>query len=141
MNTLQSGLGKMKWSREITITTDGHNRGGVLDEEKGQNEVILREYNPENRIFVNWFRIEEEDEWKDINKIVKANPSIIDPSFASLRQRIQQEIVKMPFTPNYFRNFLQSVVIILSQTHKWQLQSGMILSNARKNILLSLQQA
>ena len=106
MNTLQSGLGKMKWSREITITTDGHTRGGVLDEEKRQNEVILREYNPDNRIFVNWFRIEEEDEWKDINKIVKANPSLVDPTFSSLRQRIQQEIVKMPFTPDYFPEFL-----------------------------------
>ena len=106
MNTLQSGLGKMKWSREITITTDGHERGGVLDEEKQQNEVILREYNPNNRIFVNWFRIEEEDEWKDINKIVKANPSLVDPSFFTLRQRIEQEIVKMPYTPEYYPEFL-----------------------------------
>lgn len=106
MNTLQSGLGKMKWSREITITTDGHIRGGVLDDEKEQNSVILREYNPDNRIFINWFRIEEEDEWKDINKIVKANPSLVDPSFSTLRQRIQQEIVDMPFKPEYFPEFL-----------------------------------
>lgn len=106
MNTLQSGLGKMKWSREITITTDGHERGGVLDDEKQQNEVILREYNPSNRIFVNWFRIEEEDEWKDINKIVKANPSLVHPTFFTLRQRIEQEIEKMPFTPEYYPEFL-----------------------------------
>lgn len=106
MNTLQSGLGKMKWSREITITTDGHVRGGVLDDEKEQNRVILQEYNPDNRVFVNWFRIEEEDEWKDINKIVKANPSIIYPQFATLRQRIEQEITKMPGTPDYFPEFL-----------------------------------
>lgn len=106
MNTLQSGLGKMKWSREITITTDGHIRGGVLDDEKEQNTVILREYNPDSRVFVNWFRIEEENEWKDVGKIVKANPSLVDPSFSTLRQRIQQEIVKMPFTPEYFPEFL-----------------------------------
>lgn len=106
MNTLQSGLGKMKWSREITITTDGHERGGVLDDEKEQNTVILKEYNPDNRVFVNWFRIEEEEEWKDINKIVKANPSLVDPSFSTLRQRIQQEIVKMPYTPEYYPEFL-----------------------------------
>lgn len=106
MNTLRSGLGKMQWSREITITTDGHVRGGVLDEEKQQNEVILREYNPENRVFINWFRIEEEDEWKDIDKIVKANPSLTAPSFFSLRQQIKDEIVKMPTTPEYFPEFL-----------------------------------
>ena len=106
MNTLRSGLGKMQWSREITITTDGHERDGVLDKEKSQNEVILREYNPNNRVFINWFRIEEEDEWKDINKIVKANPSLADPSFFSLRQQIQDEIIKMPNTPDYFYEFI-----------------------------------
>lgn len=106
MNTLRSGLGKMQWSREITITTDGHERGGVLDQEKLQNEVILREYNPQNRVFINWFRIEKEEEWKDIDKIVKANPSIADPSFFSLRQQIQDEIIKMPTTPDYFPEFL-----------------------------------
>src|SRR5699024_1383821 len=49
---------------------------------------------------------EEEDEWKDINKIVKANPSLVDPSFSTLRQRIQQEIKEMPFKPEYFPEFL-----------------------------------
>ena len=106
MNTLQSGLGKMKWPRKITITTDGHTRGGVLDDEKEQNRVILREYNPENRIFVNWFRIEEESEWKDIDKLVKANPSLADPSFSVLKEWIKQEIAEMPFKPEYFPEFL-----------------------------------
>lgn len=106
MNTLKSGTGKMKWWREITITTDGHERGGVLDEEKAQNEIILREYDPANRTFVNWFRIEAEEEWKDINKIVKANPSIADPSFYSLRSTIEQEIKLMPSTPDYYPEFL-----------------------------------
>jgi phage terminase large subunit-like protein len=106
MNTLHSGLGKMKWSREITITTDGHVRSGVLDDEKEQNKIILSEYNPDNRIFINWFRIENEEEWKDIDKIVKANPSILDPSFSSLRQQIRQEITKMPYTPDYFPEFM-----------------------------------
>ena len=106
MNTLKSGLGKMQWEREITITTDGHVRGGVLDDEKAQNAEILREYNPENRTFVNWFRIEQEDEWKDVNMIVKANPSIADPSFFSLRSAIQREIADMKSTPDYFPEFL-----------------------------------
>lgn len=106
MNTLRSGLGKTPWSREITITTDGHVRGGVLDEEKEQNKLILAEYNPKNRVFVNWFRIEEESEWRDVNKIVKANPSLADPSFSSLKTQIESEIVKMPTTPEYYPEFL-----------------------------------
>ena len=106
INTLKSGLGKMKWWREITITTDGHVRGGILDDEKQQNEVILREYNPENRTFVNWFRIEEENEWNQIDKLVKANPSLHYPSFYSLRTTIQQEIDGMQATPDYYPEFL-----------------------------------
>ena len=106
MNTLKSGTGKMPWWREITITTDGHIRGGVLDDEKAQNEVILAEYNPKNRTFVNWFRIEHESEWKQMDKLVKANPSLADPSFWSLRSTIEQEIEEMPFKPEYYPEFL-----------------------------------
>ena len=106
MSTLKSGLGKMKWGREITFTTDGLIRGGVLDSEKEQNRVILREYNPMNRIFVNWCRIEDESEWNQIDKIVKANPSIAYPSFSTLRAQIQKEIQEMPFNPDYYPMFL-----------------------------------
>ena len=106
INTLKSGTGKMQWEREITITTDGHVRGGILDDEKAQNEVILREYNPKNRTFVNWFRIEAEEEWNQIDKIVKANPSLISPTFYSLRTTIEREIESMPFTPDYYPEFL-----------------------------------
>lgn len=106
MNTLKSGTGKMPWWREITITTDGHVRGGVLDDEKQQNEVILAEYNPRNRTFVNWFRIEDESEWNQIDKLVKANPSLADPSFWSLRYTIEQEIEDMPFKPEYYPEYL-----------------------------------
>lgn len=106
MNTLTSGLGKMKWSRTITITTDGHERGGVLDKEKQQNEVILSEYNPDNRVFVNWFRIEDEKEWNNIDMVAKANPSILYPSFKSMKKRIKDEIDNMQSTPEYYPEFL-----------------------------------
>ena len=106
MNTLKSGLGKVKWWREITITTDGHNRGGVLDQEKIQNTEILRQYNPANRTFVNWFRIEDESEWCQMDKLVKANPSLASPSFSALRTTIQDEIDNMKFTPGYYSEFL-----------------------------------
>ena len=105
-NTLTSGLGKMKWGRIITITTDGHERGGVLDTEKRQNEEILREYNPANRVMVNWFRIEDEKEWNQIDKVVKANPSIVYPSFRSIKKRIESEIQNMSNTPEYYPEFL-----------------------------------
>ena len=62
MNTLASGLGKVWHGREITITTNGHVRGGVLDRELEQANDILKEYNPLNRTLVFWCRIEDEKE-------------------------------------------------------------------------------
>lgn len=104
MNTLQSGMGKVEEGRIITITTDGHIREGVLDKEKEENKFILSEYNPENSVLVFWCRIEKEEEWKDINKLVKAIPSLND--MPVLKRRIIKEIRDMPTTPDYFKEFM-----------------------------------
>lgn len=104
INTLRSGLGKMPFSREITITTNGHVRGGVFDKEAEENEQILKEYNPNNRTLVFWCHIESEEEWNDINKLIKAIPSLND--FYSLRTQIELEIQRMPFTPDYFPEYM-----------------------------------
>lgn len=106
MSTLKSGLGKVKWWREITITSDGLIRGGVLDDEKQQNEEILRQYNPRNRTFVFWCRIEDDRKWNDMTELTKANPSLFYPSFSALRATIEQEIQDMPFTPDYLPVFM-----------------------------------
>lgn len=104
MNTLKSGLGKVWHGRIITITTDGHIRGAVLDQEKEQNRAILKEYNPMNRTLVFWCRIEEEKEWNQIDKLIKAIPSLND--FPSLKTTIQKEIIDMPFNMDYFPEFM-----------------------------------
>lgn len=104
MNTLKSGLGKMWHGRIITITTDGHVRGGVLDQEKEQNRAILKEYNPMNQTLVFWCRIEDEKEWNQIDKIIKAVPSLDD--FPSLRSMIQKEIQDMPYNMDYFPEYM-----------------------------------
>ncbi|MHA9740260.1 terminase TerL endonuclease subunit [Robinsoniella peoriensis] len=104
MNTLKSGLGKVWHGRIITITTDGHVRGAVLDQEKEQNRAILKEYNPLNRTLVFWCRIEKEEEWDKIDQLVKAIPSLND--FPSLRTTIQKEIIDMPYNQDYFPEFM-----------------------------------
>lgn len=104
MNTLQSGLGKVWHGRIITITTDGHIRGAVLDKEKEQNRAILKEYNPLNRTLVFWCRIEDEKEWNQIDKLVKAIPSLND--FPSLRATIQKEIIDMPYKMDYYPEYM-----------------------------------
>ena len=104
MNTLKSGLGKVWHGRIITITTDGHVREGVLDKEKEQNQAILKEYNPLNRKLVFWCRIEDEKEWNQIDKLVKAIPSLND--FPSLRTTIEKEIMDMPYNMDYFPEYM-----------------------------------
>lgn len=106
MDTLSSGIGKMKWGREITFSTDGLIRGGILDQEKEQAREILRQYDPHNRTLPFICKIEDESEWNQIDKIVKANPSLADPSFAPLRKRIEREIAEMPAKPHYYPTFL-----------------------------------
>ena len=104
MNTLKSGLGKVWHGRIITITTDGHIRGAVLDQEKEQNKAILKEYNPMNRTLVFWCRIEEEAEWNKIDKLIKAIPSLND--FPSLKATIQKEIIDMPYNMDYYPEYM-----------------------------------
>lgn len=104
INTLKSGLGKVKHGREITITTDGHVRGAVLDREKAQNHDILKEYNPLNRTLVFWCRIEDEEEWEKEDKWIKAIPSLND--FSDLKSTIQQEIIDMPYNLEYYPEFM-----------------------------------
>lgn len=106
MNTLKSGMGKIENGRVIEITTDGHIREGVLDKEKSENKDILKQYDPDNSTLVFWCRIEEEEEWKDINKLVKAIPSLEEPSFKTLKRTVTKEIRDMPKHMDYFSEFM-----------------------------------
>lgn len=104
VNTLASGLGKVWHGREITITTNGHVRGGVLDKELDQAADILKEYNSLNRTLVFWCRIEKEEEWKDSKKWIKAIPSLND--FPSLKSTIEKEVLDMPYKMDYYPEFM-----------------------------------
>lgn len=104
INTLRSGLGKVWNGREITISTDGHVRGGVFDKEKEQATEILKKYDPDNRKLIFWCRIEKFEEWDDPTKWIKAIPSLND--FPSLRSTIVQEVKDMKYTQDYFPEFM-----------------------------------
>ena len=104
MNTLMSGLGKVKDPRKITITTDGHVRGGLLDKEKEENKKILSAYDPDNRTLVFICKIDEEKEWNQEEKWIKAIPSIND--FPYLKTEIKNEVRSMSNTPDYYKEFM-----------------------------------
>lgn len=64
----------------------------------------MKEYNPLNRKLVFWCRIEDEKEWNQIDKLVKAIPSLND--FPSLRTTIEKEIMDMPYNMDYFPEYM-----------------------------------
>ena len=105
IDTLTSGLGKVADARNITITSDGLVRGKAMDKLKDRCRDILKEYNPENRTLVYYCHIEEESEWNQEDKWVKAIPSINEPAFRSLKERIKAEVLNMPYTPEYYKTF------------------------------------
>lgn len=106
IDTLSSGLGKVRNWRNITISTCGHEREGVLDKEQEAGQEILSKYDPDNRIFIFWCRIEKKEEWKNPNMWIKAIPSLRHRQFRELRDRIAYEVKDMPNNMDYFPEFM-----------------------------------
>ena len=104
INTLRSGMGKRRNSRVIEISTNGNVRGAVFDRRRQQDVDTLRFYNPENRTFVFWCRIEQESEWEDPACWGKANPSL--DAFPTLRAQMAKEVREMPYNLEYFPEFM-----------------------------------
>lgn len=104
VNTLKSGLGKIRDARVLEITTDGKVRDGYLDREKIKYKDILRRYDPENRTLIFWCRQEAEEEWNNLELLVKANPSL--PYMSTLQTQIKNEIRNMPYNMEYYYEFL-----------------------------------
>lgn len=106
IDTLSSGLGKVRNWRNITISTCGHERDGVLDKEQEAGQGIISKYDPDNRIFIFWCRIRNKEEWKDPNSWVKAIPSLRHWQFRELKDRIAYEVKEMPNNMDYFPEFM-----------------------------------
>lgn len=104
INTLRSGIGKRPNSRIIEISTNGHVRGAVFDRRRQQDADLLSFYNPDNRTFVFWCRIEAEGEWEHPDCWIKANPSLA--FFPTLVSQIAKEVHEMPYNQEYYPEFM-----------------------------------
>lgn len=95
---------------------------------------ILKEYNPENRTLPFWCHIENEEEWKDPNKWIKSIPSLNDSAFAAIKRRIAKAVKDMPYTQDYYPEFMAKRMGYRSATKVLRLQRGMIfLQQIRKS--------
>jgi len=79
VDVFNSGLGKVKHSREFFITTDGFVRGGYLDDLKERAMNVLHGRAPEDRLFPFMATLDSEEEMDDESNWQKANPMFHEP--------------------------------------------------------------
>lgn len=79
VDVFNSGLGKVKKSREFFITTDGFVRGGYLDDLKERAMRVLRGEAPEDHLFVFMATLDSDEEMEDETNWQKANPMFHEP--------------------------------------------------------------
>ncbi len=104
INVHTSGLGKVEYPRTITITTNGEVRDGPLDDNINTSLEKLNGQHPKLRLFPFLCRLSEEDDWKDIRVLQKANPSLLYRPI--LRTQIEDDLIKIPSKPSMLNEFL-----------------------------------
>src|SRR5690606_9180653 len=79
VDVFNSGLGKVKHSREFFITTDGFIRGGYLDDLKERAMNVLNGQAPDDHLFVFMATLDDAEEMNDESNWQKANPMFHEP--------------------------------------------------------------
>lgn len=79
IDTLTSGLGKVKPERAFFISTNGYVRDGVYDQMLNDAREVLESDNIDSKMFPWICTLDNKDEVHDINKWQKANPMFHQP--------------------------------------------------------------
>ncbi|PKM75927.1 MAG: terminase [Firmicutes bacterium HGW-Firmicutes-15] len=87
ISTFESGFGKVKHCRKIIISTQGHVRGGPLDELMDTCDYVLKGEYKELKYLPFIYTLDDPNEVDEMNKWVKANPSI------HYRQDLKNELI------------------------------------------------
>jgi len=102
LGVFKSGFGKRKHSRIFSITTNGHVRDGVLDERLRIAGDVLSGEIKNSRLCPLLYKLDSEEEAKDPNMWVKANPSL--PYLPNLKAQIEQEYLEKDYDENVKQN-------------------------------------
>lgn len=96
IRVFRSGFGKRRHCRIFKITTNGYVRDGVLDADLALAASVLDGEVPQSRLCPLIYKVDSEDEVKDPETWVKANPSL--PYFPTLRVEMDQEFAELPYS-------------------------------------------
>ena len=103
IQVFSSGFGKRKHSRIFKITTNGHVREGVFDEDMAIAVDVLNGENNELGLCPLIWRIDAEEEALDPKKWHKANPSL--KYFSELQKEINKEFIELKYKPHIEQDF------------------------------------
>lgn len=103
INVFLTGFGKRKHSRIFKITTNGHVREGVLDEELNIARDVLNGTIKDLGLLPLIYKIDEEKEALDPNMWHKANPSL--KAFTELKIEMDKEFILMKYKPDVETEF------------------------------------
>ena len=103
INVFTSGFGKRKHSRTFKITTNGHVRDGVLDDEIALANDVLNGVITDIGLLPLIYRIDAEKEALDPKMWHKANPSL--RFFAELQKEMNKAFILMKYQPSVESDF------------------------------------
>ena len=103
ISVFTSGFGKRKHSRIFKITTNGHVREGVLDNELSIAADILNGTNKDLGVLPLIYKIDNEKEALNPDMWHKANPSL--RYFPELQKTMDKEFIQMKYQPHVEQEF------------------------------------
>lgn len=104
INVFMSGFGKRRHSRIFYITTNGHVRGGVLDEQLKMAHDVLSGEIKDLGLLPLIYKIDDKEEADDEACWYKANPSL--EYLPVLMQQMRKDYAKMKYRPSAAVEFL-----------------------------------
>ncbi|USF96418.1 terminase large subunit [Latilactobacillus phage TMW 1.46 P2] len=105
----ESGLGKIRESRQFEVGSDGYVRDGYLDEKKAVALQVLKGEIPPNTMFPWWCKLDNEDDVSDRDKWEQANPMLSKPLTSygkTLFRKIEKQFIKLQAQPSGREEFM-----------------------------------
>jgi len=116
-NVIKSSMGARPNGLHFTISTEGFNPGGPMDELKRHCRAVLEGARTDDAQFALMFEMDKGDDWKDEKAWEKANPSIgISPTWQYMREQFTQALSMGGSTEVEFKTKHLNLQVAASET-------------------------
>lgn len=101
--TMLTGMGSREQPLMFAITTAGYNIAGPCYEKRAQVLAMLESRPANDELFGIVYTLDEQDDWRDLQALKKANPNFGVSVFADYLERQQQDAIRYPSRQNAFK--------------------------------------